>query len=131
RLDRHANLAGFADATPDVVRALLEENARLCAEVLQPLNQSGDRQGCTRHNDGSVTTPEGFLAAYRTYAEGGWIGLAADPKFGGQGLPYTLAAVVSEFVTAANMSFGMYPGLTQGAITAIHRHGSDEIKAAY
>jgi len=130
-IDRHANLPGFADATPDVVRALLEENARLCAEVLQPLNQSGDKQGCTRAADGAVTAPAGFGDAYRLFAEGGWIGLAADPEYGGQGLPYTLAAIVNEFVTAANMSFGMYPGLTQGAIAAILKHGSGELKSRY
>ncbi len=78
-----------------------------------------------------MTTPTGFRDAYRDYAAGGWIGLAGDPAYGGQGLPYVLAAAMNEFVTSANMAFGMYPGLTQGAIAALTLHGSDEQKRTY
>ncbi|MBN9023104.1 MAG: acyl-CoA dehydrogenase family protein, partial [Rhizobiales bacterium] len=128
---RHAGLSGFADATPDVVAALLAEAGRFAAEVLAPLNRIGDTAGCTRHADGSVTTPPGFREAYRDFAAGGWIGLAGDPAHGGQGLPYVLAAAVNEYVSAANMAFGMYPGLTQGAIAALTLHGSEAQKRTY
>jgi len=130
-IEKFQHLPGFADATPDLVEAILTEAGKFCEEVLLPLNLAGDRAGCTRRQDGTVETPAGFKEAYRTFASGGWNGLAADPELGGQGLPYTLAALVNEFASSANMAFAMYPGLSQGALAALVVHGSEEQKQTY
>jgi alkylation response protein AidB-like acyl-CoA dehydrogenase len=130
-VDRHANLPGFANATPDTIEAVLEEGGRFVAEVLFPLNQVGDQQGCTRQPDGSVTTPEGFKDAYRQFVESGWGTLSAPEAFGGQGLPHVVSTAFQEYMISSNMAFAMYPGLAHGAIAALVVKGSPEQQAKY
>lgn len=130
-IDRYANLPGFADAPAELVEQILEEGARFCQEVLQPLNGIGDRHGCTRHADGSVTTPPGFKEAYKKLVEAGWPAIGCDPAYGGQGLPHVVSLAWNEMVSSANMAFGMYPGLSHGAYEAILHHGDDAQRALY
>ncbi|MDS4025885.1 MAG: acyl-CoA dehydrogenase C-terminal domain-containing protein [Candidatus Contendobacter sp.] len=123
-------LAGFDEATPETIAAILEGAAQISQEVLQPLNKIGDREGCRLEN-GKVTTPTGFKEAYQALTEGGWTGLIGDPHYGGQGLPYVLGLAINEMMASANMAFTMYPGLTSGAMEAIEIGGTEEQKTLY
>jgi len=130
-LETIAALPGYEDAPADTVAAILEEAAKFAGGVLDPLNQSGDREGARWQEDGSVVTPAGFRDAYRKFCELGWNGLAQDPEYGGQGMPRLVAAALDEMWNASNMAFELCPMLTAGAIEAIERNGSDELKSRY
>ena len=124
------SIPAYAEATPDTIDAILEAAGQFCEEELQPINHSGDEEGCHFEN-GMVTTPKGFKEAYAKFVEAGWPGLPCDPDYGGQGLPKLINFAVEEMICSANLSFGMYPGLSNGNYNAIHAHGSDAQKALY
>jgi len=125
-----ADLPGYEEVSDDLMNQIIEEGGKICEEVLFPLNLSGDQEGCA-FDDGNVTTPKGFKEAYGTFAEGGWCGLSATGEYGGMGMPTLLNTVMQEMICSANMSFGMYPGLSQGAYEALHQFGTDAQKALY
>ena len=125
-----AALPAYANATPDMVDAILAEAGKLAANVFAPLNKVGDRTHA-RLADGVVTLPEGFTAAYAHYVEGGWAGLGVAEAHGGQGLPFAVAAAVQEQLTSANMAFALCMMLSQGAIEALAAHASPELQARY
>ena len=125
-----AALPGFEEVTRDLIDPVLEEAAKLCENVMFPLNRTGDQEGCT-FEDGAVRTPSGFRDAYRAFVEGGWNGLSCNPEFGGQGLPGTLSVFVEEMLQSANMAFALYPGLTHGACIAIDKHAGEELRRRY
>ena len=125
-----AKLPGYEEANAEMIDTVIGAAGELCEQVLFPLNQSGDEEGC-HFDNGTVTTPKGFKEAYKTFCEGGWTGLSCDPAYGGQGLPLLVNFVIDELVSSANMALGMYPGLSHGAYNAIHTHASDELKQRY
>ena len=126
------DLPDQGEFSSDLADAILEEAAKLAENVLAPLNGPGDQQGCQYDpQTKAVTVPQGFKQAYKQFAEGGWTALACSPEFGGQGLPHVLNMLVEEMICSANLSLGMYPGLTHGAINALTEHGSRELQDQY
>ena len=121
---------GYEDVSPDVLLTVVEEAARMCEEVLAPLNQSGDAEGCHLDN-GRVRTPRGFREAYDAYREGGWPAMTAVPEYGGQGLPHLSRFVLDEMLCSSNLAFSMYPGLAHGATLLLERWGDDELKSRF
>ena len=125
-----SEIAGYADLDEAFTAAVLEEAGKVASDLLAPLNASGDREGCALEN-GVVRTPKGFKAAFAAMKDGGWTALDCDPAYGGQGLPYLMGTAVGEIFVSANMAFNMYQGLTHGAYSAIHTHGTAAQKQTY
>ena len=127
---QQTDLKGFDEIDPELTDAILQGVADFTTDIMLPLNASGDLEGCKLEN-GKVITPNGFKAAYQQYIDDGWATLTCDPEYGGQGLPEVIGTFATEMKTATNMAFAMYPGLTHGAYSAIHVHGSDNLKQKY
>lgn len=123
-------MPAHADMDADTMNAVIEEAGKFASEVIFPLNQSGDQEGCHWH-DTVVTTPKGYKEAYQQYVQAGWPSLSCDPTYGGQGLPISLNNVLYEMLNSANIAWAMYPGLSHGAYEALHAHGTDELKNTY
>ncbi|WP_068119124.1 acyl-CoA dehydrogenase C-terminal domain-containing protein [Tropicimonas marinistellae] len=124
------DIPGYSELDADFTAAVLEEAGKIAGNVLAPLNAVGDREGCVLEN-GVVRTPTGFKDAFDQMKEGGWTALDCDPEFGGQGMPVLLGTAVGELFSGANQSFTMYQGLTHGAYSAIHAHGTEAQKAKW
>ena len=124
------DIPGYDDLSPDFTAAVLEEAGKFTSEVLAPLNIVGDTEGCKLEN-GVVRTPTGFKQAFDALRAGGWTGIDCDPEYGGQGMPVIMSTAVGEMTCASNQAFTMYQGLTHGAQSAIHAHGTDDQKSTY
>ena len=131
KTDQFSNLKGFADADSDTVLAILDEAAKFAEEVVAPINITGDKEGCILNADHTVTAPKGYKEAYKALTEAGWTALSNDPQYGGQGLPHFVNTAFSEMLSGASSAFGMYPGLTEGAISALTAGGTQEQKDLY
>lgn len=129
-ISEYAHLDGFKEVSSDLMSTILSEGGKFCEEVLFPINQSGDKEGCS-WKDGNVSMPKGFKEAYQTYVESGWPSFSCDPSYGGQGLPDCVGLPFIEMICSANLAFGLTPGLTHGAYNALHTHASDALKKRF
>ncbi len=129
-IDRYANQPGFQDVSADLAQQVLEEAGRFADEVIAPINNPGDKEGC-RVENGVVTTPKGWKEAYKQMVEAGWTSLMMDPAYGGQGMPSVIGSAVGQFTAGASAAFSMYPGLTAGAWAGIHANASEALKRKY
>ena len=120
-----ADIPGYDTLDPETTGAIIEEGGKFAAEVYAPLNQVGDREGCTLEN-GVVRTPTGFKDAFDQLRDGGWTALDCDEAYGGQGLPHLMGTAMGEIFAASNMALNMYHGLTHGAYSAIKAHGTED-----
>ena len=127
---RLSDMPGLATATPDIVDAVLEEAGKLAAGAIGPLNKAGDKTG-SRLVDGAVVTPDGFKEAYRQFVDGGWNGLSFAEDIGGQGLPFTVGLAVNEMITSSNLAFSLCPLLTTGAVEALMKHATADLRDTY
>ncbi|MEW6539765.1 MAG: acyl-CoA dehydrogenase C-terminal domain-containing protein [Pseudomonadota bacterium] len=130
-IDRYTNQPGFQDVSSDLVSQILEEGAKFADEVIAPINNPGDKEGCHWAEGGVVTGPKGWKEAYKAMSEAGWMALAADPAYGGQGMPSVVASAFGQMTAGASAAFSMYPGLTAGAYAGIHANASEELKQKY
>ena len=130
KIERLSTLPGFEEATTELVEAVLDQAGKFASEVFSPINRIGDIQH-SKASDGEVKTPDGFKEAYQLFVDNGWEGLAQDPEYGGQGMPFTLHMAIGEFWNSANMALALCPMLSAGAIDAVAAHASDELKAVY
>ena len=130
-IDRYTNQPGFQDVSSELAQQILEEAGRFAEEVIAPVNNPGDKEGCHWAEGGVVTTPKGWKEAYHQMVEAGWPSLMMDPAYGGQGMPSVIGSAVGQFTAGASAAFSMYPGLTAGAWAGIHANASEEIKQKY
>lgn len=131
RLQDRVDPTNYAMVDEDVIDAVTHEAGRFCREIIAPLNANADKQGCTRHSDGSVTTPDGFPQAYAAWVDSGWGTLVQPEAWGGQGLPHALFTVIEEYLNSSSAGFMMYPGIMAGAVATVDASATDAIKAAY
>lgn len=129
-LKDYAKLDAFSEINQDLIATILSEGGKFCEEMLFPINQSGDKEGCS-WKDGNVTMPKGFKEAYETYVASGWPSFSCDKDYGGQGLPDCVGLPFIEMICSANLAFGLTPGLTHGAYNAIHTHANEELKKRF
>jgi alkylation response protein AidB-like acyl-CoA dehydrogenase len=130
-IDRYTNQPGFQDVSAELAQQILEEAGKFADEVIAPINNPGDKEGCHWAEGGVVTTPKGWKEAYHQMVEAGWPSLMMDPAYGGQGMPSVIGSAVGQFTAGASAAFSMYPGLTAGAWAGIHANASEELKKKY